>query len=440
MLFEKFKSIDINKAFLFILVAYVLCLPIAKITAIQNFLLISFVVLFIYTNYKAINYLDFTKIKYFFIIFGVLLFLALYSSFNSINSLKTLSEIRSEFIKPLILFLTIFIFIGLSTNKSMNKLFLFLGFILLFHTILNIAIWVDNGGWPSRTGGLLDGTIVSLNISNSAERFGIWATYTLAFSISLLFTRYKKIAYIFILLAFISIIANHTRATFIGTIFILFLYFVFFYKNKLIKFTTLFLLVFSLISFTFYSKKLEERFNIYNMITSLKYLDNYSPSEFKILEDKYELGFSTVTRFAMWKSVILYRMNEPFIPQSYGRFLYGKSISEIYKDKKENIPYVLFSQSHSDFMSMLFSLGIFGLLFFILLLLYTLKVSYSLTTNDNYKAFGVFVFLGTLGYIGSMMFGSFFGDTEQLFFYILLGATLAIYIKHENENENLKIN
>ena len=54
-----------------------------------------------------------------------------------------------------------------------------------------------------------------------------------------------------------------------------------------------------------------------------------------------------------------------------------------------------------------------------------------------------FVFLGTFGYIGSMMFGSFFGDTEQLFFYILLGGTLAIYIKYKNENnenENLKIN
>ena len=40
------------------------------------------------------------------------------------------------------------------------------------------------------------------------------------------------------------------------------------------------------------------------------------------------------------------------------------------------------------------------------------------------------------------MFGSFFGDTEQLFFYILLGATLALYVKHKNEhsNEKTKIN
>lgn len=442
MFFGKLKNIGIDKTFLFILVSYVLFLPISKITAIQNFLLVSFVVLFGYLNYKKINYLDFIKIKYFFIIFGVLFALALCSSFNSINPLKTLSEIRSEFIKPLILFLTIFVFISLSSNENINKLFLLLGIVLLFHTILNIAIWIDNGGWPSRTGGLLDGTIVALDISNSAERFGIWATYTLSFALSLTFTKYKKYAYMLIALAFISIIANHTRATFIGTLFIMFLYFMFFYKNKLIKFTIPLVLILSLASFTVYSKNLEERFNIYNMISSLKYLNNYSPSEFKILENEYELGFSTVTRFAMWKSVILYRINEPFIPQSYGRFLYGKAISEINKDKKENIPYVVFSQAHSDFMSMLFSLGVFGLIFFILLLFYTLKVSYTLTTNSNYKTFGVFVFLGTFGYIGSMMFGSFFGDTEQLFFYILLGATLALYVKHKNEhsNEKTKIN
>ena len=137
----------------------------------------------------------------------------------------------------------------------------------------------------------------------------------------------------------------------------------------------------------------------------------------------------------MWKSVILYRMDEPFIPQSYGRFLYGKSLKEINKDKKENIPYVVYSQAHSDFMSMLFSLGIFGLIFFLLLLGYTLKVSYALTKDANYKSFGVLVFLGTFGYIGSMMFGSFFGDTEQIFFYILLGATLAIYVRYLNEHK-----
>jgi O-antigen ligase len=436
---ERLRNLDINYLSIYILFGYILCLPIANITAIQNGLFLLFMLIFIYFNFKQFDYKDFLKIKTFFIIFGVLLFLAIISSFYSINQKETLSEIRSEFIKPLIYFILIFFLINLSNRDKIIKLFFLLGCVLAFHTFLNIGIWIDNGGWPSRTGGLLDGTIVSFGISAAGERFGIWTTYALAFSISMLFTKYEKITYVFILIVFISIIANHTRATFIGSIFILFSYFIFFYKNKLIKFLLLFLFILSIISFTFYSKNFEERFNIYNMISSLKYLDDYTPSEFKILEDNYGLGHSTVSRLAMWKSVILYRMDEPFYPQSYGRFLYGKSLKEINKDKQENIPYVVYSQTHSDFMSMLFSLGIVGLIFFILLLSYTLKISYILTTNSNYKAFGIFVFLGTFGYIGSMIFGSFFGDTEQLFFYILLGAILALYVKHLNESKNEKI-
>ncbi len=435
MLVEKFKNLKIYNIYIFILFSYVLCLPIAKITAIQNILFACFVLLFIYLNYKEFNYRNFSKIKVFFVLFGTLLFLALFSSFHSINYIETIREIKSEFIKPLIWFLIIYFLIMLSDKQNMAKLFFLLGCILGFHTILNIVIWIDNGGWPSSTGGLLDGTINILNIPGAGERFGIWATYFLSFALSMTFTKYKKFAYLFIIIALISIIANHTRATFIGTIFIFLAYFIFLYKNRVVKILSLSLIILSILFFSIYSKNFEERFNVYNMVASLKYLNDYTPSQFKILEDNYGLGYSTVTRLAMWKSVILYRMDEPFYPQSYGRFLYGKSLSEIYKDKKENIPYELFPQAHSDFMSILFSLGIFGLIFFLLLLGYTLKASYALTKDENYKSFGVLVFLGTFGYIGSMMFGSFFGDTEQIFFYILLGATLAIYIGRLNEHK-----
>lgn len=435
MFSDKLKNVDVNAILIFTLFSYVLFLPIAKVTAIQNILYVFFVFVCIYTYYKSFDYKNFFKLKVFFILFGGLLFLATCSYFYSIDSYKTFSEIRSEFLKPLILFLLVYFFIAVLEKEKLQQLFFLLGCVLVFHAILNIGIWIDNGGWPSRTGGLLDGTIVALNISNSAERFGIWATYFLSFALGLTFTKHKRMAYLFIIIALISIIANHTRATFIGTILIFLAYFIFLYKNKLIKIFSLSLIVLSILFFSIYSKNFGERFNIYNMVSSLKYLNDYTPSQFKILEDNYELGFSTVTRWAMWKSVILYRIDEPFIPQSYGRFLYGKSLSEIYKDKKENIPYVLFSQAHSDFMSMLFSLGIFGLILFLLLLGYTLRISYLLTKDENYKSFGVLVFLGTFGYIGSMMFGSFFGDTEQMFFYILLGTTLSIYIGRLNEHK-----
>lgn len=435
MFSSKFKNIDVNSVLIFTLFSYVLFLPIAKVTAIQNILYVFFVLVCIYNYYKSVDYKNFSRLKIFFCLFGGLFLLASYSYFYSIDPHKTLSEIRSEFIKPLILFLVVYFFITILEKEKLQKLFFLLGCVLVFHTILNIGIWIDNGGWPSRTGGLLDGTIVALNISNSAERFGIWATYFLSFALAMTFTKYKKIAYVFIFIALISIIANHTRATFIGTIFIFLAYFIFLYKNRLIKVLSLSLIILSILIFSLYSKNFGERFNVYNMVASLKYLNDYTPSQYKILEDDNGLGYSTVTRLAMWKSVILYRMDEPFYPQSYGRFLYGKSLKEINKDKQENIPYVVYSQAHSDFMSMLFSLGIFGLMLFLLFLAYTLKVSYTLTKDENYKSFGVLVFLGTFGYIGSMMFGSFFGDTEQMFFYILLGAALSIYIGRLNEHK-----
>jgi O-antigen ligase len=417
---------------LFFLFLFLVSLPISKVTAVQNISLLLFIITH-FSSYNSYKYFkDIFNFKSLLILFSAFLFLALLSLFNTINFNESLSEIISEIIKPFLYLLLSFGFVKSLNENRLKYVFYILISILLIHTLLNIGVWIYNGGWPARTGAFLDGSIKGIK-DGAAERFGIWATYTLSFAFGLTFTKYKKIAYVFILIALISIIANHTRATFIGTIFIFLVYFIFLYKNRIIKVFSLSLIILSIIFFSIYSKNFGERFNIYNMVSSLKYLDDYTPSQFKILEDDYGLGFSTATRFAMWKSVILYRIDEPFVPQSYGRFLYGKSLSEIYKDKKENIPYVLFSQAHSDFMSMLFSLGIFGLILFLLLLGYTLRVSYALTKDENYKSFGVLVFLGTVGYIGSMMFGSFFGDTEQIFFYLLLGATLSIYMGRLNE-------
>ena len=45
-----------------------------------------------------------------------------------------------------------------------------------------------------------------------------------------------------------------------------------------------------------------------------------------------------------------------------------------------------------------------------------------------------------MGFIASMMFGSFFGDSEQMYFYLSYGLLLALYLKtKEEKNEENKV-
>ena len=418
---------------LFFFTIVIFTLPIARVTAVQNIAL-GFFILLTLLNIDKTNIIKFFNLK-FFISLCLLFLLTAFISLNyTINFNETLSEIRGEIIKPFIILFFIYLF-TISSNYH-KKLYIFYIFLIGLgsHTIINLYQWGINEFWPFRAGGLLD--------NGGGERFGIYVTYAFAISIALFFTKYKKIACFLFLLFFVSIIANNTRATYVGSIFIIFAYLLFFYKNKLTKYFLLFSTVIIIFIFILYSKNLSTRYNVYNMINNIEHIISYSPSKFQRIVDSHELGGSTAARLSMWKSAILYRINNPFIPLGYGRFIYGKQIKDIWKDKPENMPYMLFSQLHSDFMSILFSLGIFGLIVFILFLFYFLKISYYIYSfSEKYKFIGVFLFLGLCGHIASMSFGSFFGDSEQVYFYILYGVALALYtqIKEENSEKN-KIN
>lgn len=410
---------------LFFLFIFLITLPIAKVTAIQNISIFMFILLLIITNDKKI-YKNIIKIKnYLYIILGIVV-LALISILFSIDPKETISEIRGEILKPFIISLLIFIFILKRNVKEIHAVILLILLSLFVHSIINLFMWYEGGLWPFRAGGLLD--------NSGGERFGIWATYSLSISIGLLFTKYKKLGILLFVIFLLSIVSNNTRATFIGMILIFISYFIFFYSNRLIKYISLVSVFVILIAFTFYSKNFDTRYNVYNMLTKTKYLDDYSPSEYNKLVKEHSLGHSSVSRLSMWKTVLLYRFEEPFIPLGYGRFLYDKQIENVWKNNPENIPFKLYGQAHNDFISILLSLGVLGLTFFLIFLFYLLKIShYIFKYNKEFKFIGVFIFLGTIGYIASMMFGSFFGDSEQLYFYTLYGIALALYVKTKEE-------
>ncbi|WP_108064202.1 O-antigen ligase family protein [Poseidonibacter lekithochrous] len=417
---------------IFFLSIFFMFLPISGVTAIQNVSFLFFA-LFIILNFKIISFINLKKVKKFIFIFLSFLIVCIISIFFSIDYKETFSEIRGEVIKPFLVLSFVFVYIYLSSEKKILYLIITLVFSLFIHSLINLYFWYDGGLWPFRAGGLLD--------NGGGERFGIWATYSISISIALFFTKYKKIAIILFLVAVFSIVANNTRATFVGCLLILVSYLIFIYRNKMHKIFGLISVFFILITFIFYSKDLNHRFNVYNMISKTQYFSDYSPSEFNKITKDHGLGSSIIARLAMWKSAVLYRINEPLFPLGYGRFLFNEQINDVWKLKKENIPYSKYNQAHSDFVSILFSLGVIGLFIFILFLIYLLRITYYIYLNsEKYSYLGVFVFLGTIGYIGSMMFGSFFGDSEQLYFYALYGMALALYVKTKEEIDEIKTN
>jgi len=412
---------------LFFLSIYFFSLPIAHFAAVQSISGALFILTFLIQDYKKIKLNLILKYKNIIYVFLVILLLALVSLFYTPDIKESLKEIERELVRN---FLMLFIFIYytyFSDNKKIKNIFIIIASILLIHTLLNIGVWIYNGGWPTRTGAFLDGTIKGIR-AGGGERFGIWATYMLAISLAIIFQKSKKMGYIFLFFSILSIIANQTRATFVSTILIFIITFFVFFKSKKIKMMILLFIFLAGSLFYQYSSKLSPRYDVKHIVLNLKKVINTPPSKFQNLGIEY----STYTRLAMWKSVILYRLQDPFTPQEYGRFLYGKSIKSNFKNQPENLPLHIYAQTHNSFIGMLYSLGLVGLITFIYFLYYQLKISYILSkvkTNSLYQIFGIFTFLGTIGFMGSMMFGSFFGDSEAKFFYPLYGIILGIYLK-----------
>ncbi len=398
-------------------------LPIAGVASIQSISLGLFIIYALIKNHGKIPYKKLFFYKNILLAFIIILFLALVSLYFTPDVKESLKEIKSELVRSFAVMGIFFLYTIINDRKKIINIFYVIMLSLLLHTIINLFIWYSHGMWPYRAGGLLD--------SGGGERFGIWATYAFSAAIAMLFTKYKKSAFILISLSTLSVYANQTRATFIASILIIILVFIFFTNNKKIKLFSLTTIILIICLFYNYSENLSNRYNVKHMISNVEHALYLPPSKFTQIDMEY----STLVRLSMWKSVILYRLQEPFIPTEYGRFLYAKSIKKNFKNSPENLPFKIFAQTHNDFIGTLYSLGIIGLLAFIYILYFKLKIAFNIfkkTDNTYYRAYGVFIFLGTIGFIISMTFGSFFGDSETKFFYPLYGILLGIYYNEKN--------
>lgn len=415
--------------FLFLFI-YIFFLPIAHTAAIQSIVLVLFLIFFLFFEFKRIDYKSILTQKKIIFIFIGLLFLALLSLHFTPNIDESLKEIQHELIRNFCVMFLFFYYITLNPYQKIKILLAILSIILLFHTITNIIVWFYYGGYPVRAGGLLDG-----GPGFAGERFGIWATYALAFSMGLLLTQYKKLALFFLALSVFSIIANNTRATYVSTVLIVSIYFLFFVNNRKLKIILFSACAIFLLIFYNFSENLTNRFNVKNTILNAKLFLDTPISNYNSLDEK-GLDHSITSRIAMWRSVFIYRAQEPFIPAGYGRFLYADIIKEKFKNEPNNIPPVVYPQTHNEFVGYYCSLGLIGLLLFIYFLYLKLSIAYKLfhsSKETNIKVFSFFIFFGTIGMIGSLMFGSFFGDTEAKLFYCLYGILIGIYYKEYHE-------
>lgn len=422
-----------NYYFLFLFL-YFFTLPIAHTAAIQSISISLFIVCFFAFEFKSIAFKALLSQKTTLFLFGGLLVLALISLFFTPDLHDSLKEIRNELVRNFLLTFCLF-YVAITKNDAMLKRILLILFcVFLFHTISNIVLWISYGGFPVRSGGFLDG-----GPGFAGERFGVWATYTLAFSIGLFYTPYKKIAWALFALSLLSIFANNTRATYVACLLILFAFIFLFNKSKLLKVMTIGLFCVILLVFHEYSDKFSNRYNLKNTLAQAELFYELPPARYGEIESK-GLDHSITSRLAMWKSVIAYRLEEPFIPAGYGRFLYTKIIKRHFDSSHpENIPYANYPQAHNEFFSMLCALGVFGLILFVVLLGFTIQQAYKLFNTTSHhqnlqKIFSIIVFFGTFGFIGSLLFGSFFGDTEAKLFYCLLGILLGINYKKTHEN------
>ncbi len=219
---------------LFFLGVYFFSLPIAGVTAIQSISLALFVLTFLVKNYGRLQVKKILCNKNIIIVFLITLLLAVISLFFTPDVNESLKEIRSELIKNFIVMALFFLYANLFDGQKLKYILNIIAIVLLCHTTINLYMWYGNNMWPYRAGGLLD--------SGGGERFGIWATYALSMSIAFLFLRHRLYFVPFIALAILSIVANNTRATYIGLALIL-IFCIFFIKSRFLKFLILGLIV-----------------------------------------------------------------------------------------------------------------------------------------------------------------------------------------------------
>lgn len=402
--------------------------PIADIQPYKEFFLYSTIFLGLWYYNDRINFSLLKPLKIPLVLIAVFLSIALISLIFSVDPYESLKKIKVSIIENVFMLILIYLICINFDQKSYQRLFYGIGAAFSIHAIINIVLWQQNGGFPYRSGGLLD--------TPGGEMFGIWAAFFLAYSVALTIYYHKKLGVFLLLLALVSIIANNTRATYIGVLAMLtFAPFFLAYsrRNKIILSTAI--LLGSVCFYSLLGQQVSENKHDYTKIFSkLELIVNMPPAEMEKLDRVYGMDGGIAIRLSLWKSAMLSILQNPLLPRGYGQDLYLKTLKQENQNTPENLPYEHYPQLHNDFLGMWYALGFIGLLAFTGFFIYTIRtcINVSQCSKNNLDiAFSVFIGLGIVTEAVAMFFGTYFTGSEAKIIFMLMAIITALYVRNK---------
>ena len=418
------KKLWIDHSILFCLGVLIFVLPIAHTATIRSFALSVPLVLLAIRYYLA---KDFIWVKTSFELpFFAFFLIAMASLPTSIDPIESFKEIRSELLKPILLF-----YVSYFAIRKENDGILLLGVLFFGSLVFSLYSYYDfyakNGALfhsDYRAGGLRD--------PGGGEIAGLYHTMVIPF-IFLGFFYFKKYQHYLVLSALLAVnlLALHitfTRASYLALgIQAILVGILLLRKRRWLLNSVVFLVIF-LTGFAYIENKLIRGQDNLKKMPSLEEYFKMSPEE---IQKKYSADVGAGYRLAMWKTALEEISENPFYPHGYGRFLFGKTLRN---DKNKQF---IYPQTHNTFIGVFFELGIQGFLIFLWMIGTFVYVcwKYWHTTKDGIPCFLSASLLTMMaGYWINNFFGSFDGDDSKLLFMMLLGIGMAIMRRLPKEN------
>ncbi len=136
------------------------------------------------------------------------------------------------------------------------------------------------------------------------------------------------------------------------------------------------------------------------------------------------------TRLRMWKGFMREFSKNPFEPAGYGKTNFnrkykGDDFADGVGDKG-----VEFEQAHNTFINTAAQLGIQGLIALLFIIYTVLRISraaWKRGPSDFDKAFGLSMFIMTIGFFTANQFAEFYIDDTSLLFWIFVGMLVSVY-------------
>jgi hypothetical protein len=436
---------------LFFIGLLVFILPIAHTIAIRNISMLFLILILIYlfskkniSGFKDLFKKETRIIAAILFLFSFWLYIVAF--FISNESLWTLSEIKSQWITPLIYFLS-FALVGLYSlkeNIDFQKNFYTVIFLMLFVHVLYVDLYafkyyIDTKAILSRFAGLTEGPDKSNYITN----------VLLAFLVSEVIYRFRTSKKVLnINNFFLSLIIVLTLASSVfegmrnGVVAVIFLtisgIFLSFYNNE--KYTKKFKIIVSLFIFimltfpTMYNIKNDRRWS--TLIATIPYALDTQVNKFWLNNEKYSLPkfpngnnveVSAYLRFA-WGYEGLKLIVENPLGVGFGRNAFAHGLKAKYDDVK-NV-----GHSHSGLIDLTIGVGIPGLILWLSFGLYLMYLSYTVFIK-YYSFYALVLFFNVSGFFSRFVVDSNMRDHMFETFMLVAGFSFIFMLKDKYDAE-----